>query len=446
MAIKVLWICNAPTGDISAYANIQSYGSGWLNALLKALDAIKEVEVVYCFPDSEKDDKRYPVTLNGVKYYSFYASKTYGLKGVDAFWAERKKRNRIRSIMENEKPDIVHIFGTEYSHALIGAEEALGKYSVVCSTQGLTKYIAEHYLSYIPDSVKNKINFSCIVRGTLKNQERKLIKRGNREENTIRLCGNIIGRTEWDRMCTYYIFKERKYYFCNETLRDAFYEEVWKYEECVAHSIFVSQASSPLKGFNMVLKMLALLKDNFPDIKVNVAGNDFYHMKSLKTKMKESTYASYLNKYIKKHCLDQYLHFLGPLDEKGMADELKRCNVFLSASSIENSSNSIGEAMLMGVPVVSSFVGGIENFITSEGEGLLYQGDAYYMGANQIRRIFEDADFARILGERARKKAIKIFDREKNGRTLVEIYESILEKKSGNRLENSYDQYFDGNT
>ena len=41
------------------------------------------------------------------------------------------------------------------------------------------------------------------------------------------------------------------------------------------------------------------------------------------------------------------------------------------ASSVENSSNSMGEAMLLGVPVVASRNGGIPSMITEEEEGAL---------------------------------------------------------------------------
>lgn len=79
---------------------------------------------------------------------------------------------------------------------------------------------------------------------------KRLTRRSNNEIATIKLCKNIIGRTEWDRLHTYYINKKRKYYFCNETLRDEFYMSEWNNDSCKKHSIFISQGSSPIKGIH----------------------------------------------------------------------------------------------------------------------------------------------------------------------------------------------------
>ena len=128
---------------------------------------------------------------------------------------------------------------------------------------------------------------------------------------------------------------------------------------------------------------------------------------------------------IKKLGLEQNVSFLGVLNEEEMRDRFLKSHIFLSPSSIENSPNSVGEAMLLGMPVVSSDVGGVKNMLTHEKEGYVYQADAAYMMAYYIDKIFSDDELAVRLGENAHKHAMMTHDREKNFRTLMDIYKTI---------------------
>ena len=102
-----------------------------------------------------------------------------------------------------------------------------------------------------------------------------------------------------------------------------------------------------------------------------------------------------------------------------------RANVFVSPSSIENSPNSVGDAMLLGMPCVSSDVGGVKNLMEHGKEGFVYQADAPYMLAYYVCRIFEDEQLASLLGESAAKKAAATHDRAANTARLAEIYQEI---------------------
>ena len=106
------------------------------------------------------------------------------------------------------------------------------------------------------------------------------------------------------------------------------------------------------------------------------------------------------------------------------------CNVFVSTSTVENSPNSIGEAMLLGCPIVASNVGGIKNMLVDEKEGLLYPVDEFYMLASYIKRIFSDDSLAIKLGNNAKDHAIVTHDFEKNYNNMLDIYKQIIKKKN----------------
>ena len=426
--MKVLWVCNLPNKFASEYKNQQTsvYG-GWLTGLSNSLSKSKDIELIYCYP-SVGSKKLDTFKVNNVKYYSFYAPKKLGIFNIDADVDNKLERKQINNILEIEKPDIVHIFGTEYIHSFMFADEMIDKNKLVCSIQGLTSVYSRHYLSFIPSKKYHSFNFSSLFRKTLWGQKKELEKRGKFEIKTIKLCKNIIGRTNWDMACTYYINSSRKYFHCNETLRDSFYEHKWDYNSCKPFTIFISQGSSPIKGLNVLIEAISLLKRDYPNIELRIAGNNFIKKDNLINILKISTYGDYIRKLIKKYSLEKNVVFLGSLDEKSMIKEYLRCNVFVSPSTIENSSNSVGEAMILGVPIVSSNVGGLASLMTDEIEGLFYQGDAPYMAAFKIDSVFKDKNKAMALGKNARIRALNTHNKKKNNDDLLKIYKNIFEE------------------
>ena len=114
------------------------------------------------------------------------------------------------------------------------------------------------------------------------------------------------------------------------------------------------------------------------------------------------------------------------LSEKQMVAAYLETNVFLCTSSIENSPNSVGEAMLLGMPIISSNVGGVSDMLVHGKEGYLYQADAPYLLAYYIGLLFDDQEKERELGENARIHARKTHNKEENIKKLLEIYAELL--------------------
>ncbi|HIS58965.1 MAG TPA: glycosyltransferase family 4 protein, partial [Candidatus Faecousia faecipullorum] len=88
--------------------------------------------------------------------------------------------------------------------------------------------------------------------------------------------------------------------------------------------------------------------------------------------------------------------------------------------------NSLGEAMLLGVPSVASDVGGVADMMDHGKEGYICQPTAPYMLAHHICRIFRMEEDAENLGSAARAHAQKTHDPEKNLAALLHIYEEVI--------------------
>ena len=148
----------------------------------------------------------------------------------------------------------------------------------------------------------------------------------------------------------------------------------------------MSQAATPIKGLHFMLRAMPEILKNYPDAHLYVAGNDLTKTDSIYGKLKISSFAKYIKRLITEYGLEEKVTFTGSLTEHQMKERFLKSNVFVSPSTIENSPNSLGEAMLLGVPCVSSDVGGVKNLMKHEEEGYVYQTDAPYMLAYYIKK------------------------------------------------------------
>jgi len=420
--MNILWLINIPLPEASELMNENPtpFG-GWLVNASAALSEQSDINLSITFP---KKGIREIQTLEGnkIKFYTFSPVS-------DKIVSSGFLNVQFEEILKKSKPDIVHIFGTEYSHTL-AMVNTCNKENIktVISIQGLVSICSRHYMASVPERVQRRFAFRDFIKqDNLKQQQKKFDNRGKFEIEAIQKVKHVIGRTTWDKACTTQINPNVKYHFCNETLRDEFYKHEWSLGKCERNSIFMSQGSYPIKGLHYMLEALPKIIIKCPKTHLYIAGENITKSNSIKEKIRLSSYGSYIKELIQKYHLKNYVSFTGNLQEKEMCEQYLKSHVFVSASSIENSSNSIGEAMILGVPVVSSDVGGVKNLLTHNEEGFLYQHNAPYMLAHYICEIFADVELALKFSEKARAHAAKTNDREENVRQIVKIYKDIME-------------------
>jgi glycosyltransferase involved in cell wall biosynthesis len=211
----------------------------------------------------------------------------------------------------------------------------------------------------------------------------------------------------------------------NETLREEFYTDTWNIDRIERNSIFVSQGNYPIKGLHYLIEVLPDIVAEYEDTVVYVAGDVITNNDSIKDKIKISGYGKYILKMIKKSHLENHVKFVGRLEADKMCARFLKTHVFVCPSAIENSPNSVGEAMILGVPVVSSDVGGVHNLLDNKKDGILYPKNKTQELKKAILRIFDDDKLAMSFSSNARAHALKTHDPETNYKRLLEIYNEI---------------------
>lgn len=417
--MRILWLVSIifpyPAGKIGVKKSV--FG-GWLNGLFNSLSKNKNITLAIATVYDGKEFLKF--VSDGVTYYLVpYKNKNLYDKKSIQYW---------KKINSDFKPDLAHIHGCEYPFGLV--YKNMCNVKTLLSIQGLKFASQKYYSANIKSSdILRNITFRDLVKlDTIFWSKRKWKKTGKLEIELIKKVDYITGRTTWDYANTYETILKDKYFHCNENLRDIFYEKEWQSDKIQKHTIFVSQASYPLKGFHILVKALKYLKIKYPNITVYVTGQDILKNDTLYQKLKLTGYAKYLIKLIKKYNLEQNIIFLGQLNEDEVCNKMLKSNVYIQTSSVENSSNSLGEAMILGMPIIASYVGGTGDMISDKKEGLLYPFGEFMMIYKYVCDIFDNNKLANTLGNNVRKRALTTHDRCTNTNNMIEIYKKVINK------------------
>ena len=425
--MRVLWICNQCVPQIAGELHIPSSPKeGWLSGLFDALTgADGKFDLGIAFPHAENKD----YTLTNVAAFGF-AEDTAHPENYDEAVTER-----LKEIIDTFKPDVVHVFGTEYGHSLSAAKALNDPSRLLIGFQGVCGALADAYLTGVDEEWVAKTTLRDSLKDdNLKLQQEKFYKRAGHERQAAELAGYLAGRTRLDREYAAIYNPDAEYVVLNETMRNIFYTGEWEKEKSVPGQIFVSQCDYPIKGFHIMIRALAKLKETYPDAHIRVAGNTITGVGGIKKKILISTYGKYLKHLMKETDTTESVTFLGTLDASQMKEEYLSCSVFVLCSVMENSPNCLGEAMLLGTPCVASDVGGVADILANERDGILYSDNNPDNLSAAIASIFEDeekgGERVKAFGMNAREDARLKHNAKTNADALIHIYETMVRKQA----------------
>lgn len=383
--MKVLWFTNtylpAPPGKEE---DLRGSG-GWMNALMAALSTDSRHRYTVVSTRTGKHPKHY--FNEGVEAYALpgtgHESASY-LKNILAACQE---------IVDQVQPDIIHVHGTERFYGLLGCHQPKSPCPMVISLQGLLGPYAEWYHYFGNRSMRQILRMHRFIELLVwRGQFPGLLdfrKAAAREQLIVKGNSFFMGRTAWDEAWLHAQNPNARYFHAGELLRNEFWQKRWKLEQAQRYRIIFTNPGHPRKGADILLAAVALLKPCFPAIEVCLAGY-------LSTR---NGYGRYIRKELSK--LGATAIALGPLNAAEMAEQLSKSHVFISPSFIDNSPNALCEAQLIGMPVISTYTGGVPSLITEGETGLFFSpGDAPMLAA-RIRQLFTDDALAIRLGSQS---------------------------------------------
>jgi len=422
--LKILWSVNIVFPQVAEKAKKKAfYGGSWLKAMSARLCVNPEVKIAIAMPGNNKHIEKCEV--NNIIYYIYPSNKRMLYHG-----GGKKSANQWEYIIDDYKPDIIHAYGTEYAYNL-ELIRTIKDIPIVISLQGI---MSEYYRHYYGGLEIRDVLFNISIRDILRRSGMVLDRHrfkisAKNEKEMLSTAKYVEGRTLWDKTASLKINPDLKYYHCPRLIRKEFYCEIgWDISKIEPYSIFVHQATYPIKGLHFMLEALFLIRKKYPEVKLYISGKNIVDSTTIIHKLKATGYSNYIKKKIKTLKLENCINFTGPLDAQQLVDRLKTSHVMVIPSAIENSPNSLAEGMLVGTPCVASFVGGNPEMLKDKEEGLLYGFNEPGMLAEYISQIFESDELAQKFSKNARATAMKRHDPEILEKTLIDIYKDIIKK------------------
>lgn len=421
--MRILWYSLSPCGSVRRSGE-QRVIQGWMISLEDEIKQNKDIDLhVAYFSDTERESFEF----EGVTYHPMYMPKAKTkigrvLKRYNSLASEDEKMLPVMlDVVKSVRPDLIHIHGTEERFGMI--LNYVTNIPIVFSIQGLIAPYKEKYFSGLPDKdiIKYESWIGRIRRISYRDEYKGFVYRAKREVGYLNNAKYVMGRTFWDEDITGMLNMKRKFFVVDEILRPPFYYKVWNKTAFSEDKIrIISTISGGIyKGYETVLKTALLLKQNTNiDFEWKIAGYN-----------KNSKWVRIAENYTGIKTADVNVKLLGALDAECLSDELVASDMYVHVSHIENSPNSVCEAMLLGMPVIASFTGGTASMLENGKEGILLQDGDPYVYAGAIVNYYLHFDKARSYGEKARQRALVRHNPNRIVGQLLDAYKIILSDK-----------------
>jgi glycosyltransferase involved in cell wall biosynthesis len=159
------------------------------------------------------------------------------------------------------------------------------------------------------------------------------------------------------------------------------------------------------KDFETLLRAVWILIKEYPDFRLKLVGDGAERPK--------------LEALARDLKLEQNVEFLG--ERNDIPDLLRQAGFFVSSSTTEGISLTILEAMAVGLPVVTTNVGGNPEIVVEGGTGRLVSPRSPDELALAMRQMLADRDTWPVMGQLGRQRIEKHF----NVRSMVRQYEDL---------------------
>lgn len=120
--------------------------------------------------------------------------------------------------------------------------------------------------------------------------------------------------------------------------------------------------------------------------------------------------------------VDKQVHFAG--DQQDVMPYLKQASVFVLMSNFEGLPISIIEAMAVGLPIVASQVGGVEELVHNGQNGFTIQNEATAL-RDALAHILHDETVRQSFGQRSRELFESAFQFKRTYTETLEIYHKV---------------------
>jgi len=162
------------------------------------------------------------------------------------------------------------------------------------------------------------------------------------------------------------------------------------------------------KGLPVLFESLCMLQARGYDLRLTLAGDGEDRKK--------------LEQLARELGINQRLAFAGYLGQEQVREHLQQSDIFVLPSFAEGVPVSLMEAMACGVPVLSTYVGGIAELVETERTGLLVPAGDSNALSEAIVRYFDDFELRQRVSRLARQQIVTGFNLDGEVGRLAELF------------------------
>lgn len=412
--MRVLWLTPI---QLPAAKGRDATSGGWMEGLRRALEIHEpDVELTIASWGSVRHE---PFRAGNAEYLCISGDDRQGrMAQLKRRWrpleAPQGALEDCARIIAQSKPELIHVHGSE---SFLGLALAGTDVPSVISLQGIMHASLRHATTGLglADWLRLSATRESLHGYGFAQRLSQYRTRARTELGIMALCDAYLGRTEWDRAVLKAVRPSARYYQSQEILNQVFADQEWR-DPGPEAPLFCTSGSSPFKGLEILLEALAILRRTTGRApRLRVAGS-----------VRSGAMWPLLKRGLDDPRLRGAVDLLGVLPPAALAEEFRQAALYVHPSHMDNSPNALCEAMLMGLPCVASFVGGIPSLIRHEDCGLLFHDREPVMLAHAIERLLDDRALAVRLGNQARLVARDRHDPKRVAQGVAAIYREVI--------------------
>jgi len=393
--MKVVWICYSVDNELQNFfpKNKIQEKAPWISSLKKGFLNYKDIELHIISPNYYIN-RNINFKYNGINYhfyklYIILPKKIYSFLRINyltEFWLYKYY---ISKIIENIKPDIIHLFGTENSEYSAGILPLVNKYPIFVTIQG--------FRNKVPDN--NYIN-----------KQRKII-----ENKILQNVTNFGIRTNYMKEYILLYNKNAKFYWHIIPFPKPVLTQFGQDLENTKYDVVFWGRVVPDKGIEDLIYALSFCQKEKNDISLLICGPI------------ENKYLNKLKNIITNLNLIHNIYFTGWIDSREeLFNLVAQAKICVLPTHYDNLPGTVLESMYLGIPVIVNNVDGMDILNRERESVILVDKGNIQMLADNIISLLSDKECRKKLSENGRITATPYFDNNNAAAQLIKIYNDIL--------------------
>lgn len=304
-------------------------------------------------------------------------------------------------VVNNFNPDIVHVWGSENPFKLLPFKYNIAGIKVL-AMQGVLSSIGNTLFMGL--SLKDAFSTiglrEILTKSSLWSIRRSFCNESEVEKKIIKSAEYIITQSDWTESQIKIINAKVPCYRTTRTLREPFLDcKKWSSIEHNKNIVYTASWGYSLKGLHVLIKAMAIVKRDFPDVELRIAGTIG------RRDILGDGYLRFILKKIKDLGLEKNIVWLGGISAEDIVKNLQEASVFAHASFVESYSVAVAEAMSVGTPSVVTFAGAIPEMADNNIEALFFTIGDYKRCAHLIVKLLSDKVLSKEISNNALKRS-----------------------------------------